>query len=116
MSMHVIYDITRHGTAFRRLWEDQETGAKRAEIHPLFSPDDQPIYMDLPPSIKREHFVDWLERGQLIQHVFHQLSVNERELLKTGLTTVEWDDITAEPEDEEINLVDDPNLIPDEDY
>ena len=44
--------------------------------------------MDLP--ITQEQIQEW-ESGELVQHVFPELSPEEREFLMTGITDEEWD-------------------------
>jgi len=44
--------------------------------------------MDL--DVTGKQIVAW-EKGELIQNVFHHLTPDEREFIKTGITPDEWD-------------------------
>jgi len=52
--------------------------------------------MDLP--ITMEQLERW-EKGELVQNVFHDLSDNEREFIKTGITAKEWETMFSNKED-----------------
>ena len=45
-----------------------------------------------------ESQVDDYEAGMLLQHAFPNLSADEREFFKTGITSEEWDSMFSEDE------------------
>jgi hypothetical protein len=44
---------------------------------------------------------DYLHGGLLLQDAFPHLSAGDREFIKTGITSEEWDEMFGDPENEE---------------
>ena len=51
--------------------------------------------------ITPEQLQAWKERRGLIQNLMPQLSANDREFLKTGITPEEWDTLFKEDKEED---------------
>lgn len=51
-------------------------------------------------NVTEEQILAW-EMGQLIQNAMPQLSADDREFVKTGITGEEWDQLFGGAEDEE---------------
>ena len=47
-------------------------------------------------SVSKEHYIDFKQKGKLIQDAFPELSSDERELLLSGICSECWDKIFAE--------------------
>ena len=53
------------------------------------------IDVKLPYSVFRKKYHEW-ENGKLIQDAFPELSPEEREIIKTGVTEEEWKEVLGE--------------------
>ena len=51
--------------------------------------------MDLDVTVNQ--LISW-EKGELIQNVFHHLTPDEREFIKTGITPSDWNKMVGEKE------------------
>lgn len=49
----------------------------------------------------KDQYIEWAERGGLIQEVFPELSPDDREFLMTGITPREWEEVFGD-EDEDL--------------
>jgi hypothetical protein len=68
--------------------------------HSPFTGEENIMTLDMSPEEYEIRLARW-NNGEMIQHAFSNLSADEREFIKTGLTPEEWDDIFGINEDKD---------------
>jgi hypothetical protein len=71
-----------------------ETTVEVVRISP-FSGEENIMTLDMSPEEYETRFTRW-QNGELIQVAFGNLSADEREFIKTGITPQEWEDTFGE--------------------
>lgn len=77
----------------------KETTVEVVRISP-FSGEENIMTLDMTPEEYEVRLARW-QNGEIIQNAFSNLSPDEREFIKTGITSEEWETMFGEEDDED---------------